>query len=583
MEDILLKVRKPARYIGVEFNSIVKNWRDCAVKFAICFPNTYEVGMSNLGLRIIYGLLNIQNDYLCERFFLPDLDMLDFINNDKAKFCSLESGRPLSDFDIVGFSIQHELDYANILHMLKLGSIPFYSKERSENQPLIIAGGPALSNPEPVADFFDLILIGEAEEALLEITSEFKDLHDKLIRWQLLERLAKIEGIYVPVLYEPIYDSESNFQRLEPKSESAPTLIKHRFVKNLDSSFFPTRWLVPYIQIVHDKILLELMRGCPRGCNFCQARVFYSPLRIRSKEKIIELALSRQKESGYEEISLLGLSVCDHPFISEVVADLIDKFKDKCVAVSLGSLRPEPKISELLDKLKEIKKPGLTLAIESASEWLRNILNKKVDLEELKQLVEKCYNLGYRRIKFYFMFGLPFENQKDLEAIAELLYNLAHIEGFFRKDILFTVSINPFIPKPQTVFQWHPMEDLASLKSKKSFLMLQIARKMRNVKVDFRSLEASFLEALLSRGDRRFSKLIIAAFQRGAIFDSYGDHFNYSIWLEALKETQINAKDYVYREISATGHLIWGHIDMGFDKQKLRKEYENILELGKSR
>ncbi len=583
MEDILLKVKKPSRYIGAEVNSVVKDWEDSSLKFAICFPGLYEVGMSNLGLRIIYGLLNSQNDYLCERLFMPDLDMLKLINNNEAKFSSLESGRALRDFDIIGFSIQHELDYTNILHMLKLGGIPFYSQERTSNYPLIIAGGPGLSNPEPVAEFFDLILIGEAEEALLEVMSQIKDCRSKLNRRELLEHLANIEGIYVPALYQPIYDSHSNFQSLVAKSKAAPKAIKHRFVKNLDSSFFPTHWLVPYIQIVHDKILLELMRGCPRSCNFCQARVFYSPLRLRSKDRIIELALSAQSASGYEEISLLGLSACDHPFIAEIVTKLIDEFKDKRVAVSLGSLRPTPAISSLLDKVSQIKKSGLTLAIESASEWLRNILNKKVDLEELKQLVEKCYYQGYRRIKFYFMFGLPFENQEDLKAIAELLYTLAHMGGVFKRDILFTVSINPFIPKPQTVFQWHPMEELASLKTKKSFLISQIAKKLRYVKVDFRSLEASLLEALLARGDRRFSKLIIEAFERGAIFDSYGDCFDFSIWQEAFEQVKLNIADYAYKQIPTNRDLPWDHIDMGFDKQKLRKDYEDILEIGRKR
>lgn len=577
MQDPLLSVKKPGRYIGGEFNSVIKSKSGILVKFAICFPDFYEVGMSNLGLRIIYGLLNNIADCLCERFFLPDLDMLALIRNGGFKFGSLESGCEMKDFDIVGFSISHELTYTSILHILDIAGIPLYSKDRDEHHPLIIAGGPALGNPEPVADFFDIVLIGEAEDALPQLISEFKILHKKLNRRELLEKLSQIEGLYVPSLFEPQYNEDKHFKCLKPARDTKINPVKRRFVKDLDASFYPVDWIVPYVSIVQDRIFLELMRGCPHKCHFCQARVFYSPLRFRSKDKLMQLALLAQEKSGYEELSLLGLSSSDHPDIQEIAGSLINCLKSQCVSVSLGSLRPAVKIEKLLETISGAKKTGLTLAIESASSRLRKLINKNVDLKALKELIAFSYRRGYRRIKLYFMFGLPFETQEDLSLIPELICELGLIDGVFRRDLNFTLSLNPFIPKPHTVFQWHAFEAASSLEQKQKFLKSAILKKMRNVKIDFRSLNTSLVEALLSRGDRRISKLIFTAFKNGAILDSYSDYFNFSYWQNAFDSCNIDIDYYLYRRIPVEENLAWDIIDMGISKEGLKEEFRKNL------
>jgi radical SAM family uncharacterized protein len=574
--DILLQVRKPARYIGSEVNSSHKSNAGKIISFALCFPGLYEIGMSNLGLRIIYGLLNNRKGCSCERFFLPDTDMLSLIKEKEADLVSLESRRLLGEFDIIGFSLQHELDYTNVLAMLELGRIPFYSRQRRSDFPLLIAGGPALANPEPIADFFDCIIIGEAEEVLLEFIAEFKRLKSKVSKFELLESLACLEGVYVPSLYKPIYDNQGSFKTLQVQSEEAPALIKRRLVKDLDASFFPADWVVPYISISHDRILMELMRGCPHHCYFCQARNIYAPFRIRSKDTVLALASHAQKESGYEEIALLGLSASDHPQIAEIVSSLLERFQKQRVSISLGSLRPSEKIAPLLANIAAIRKTGLTLAIESASQRLRKIINKSVDIQALKELIAASYSQGYRRVKLYFMFGLPFETKADLEAIADLVFELAHIGGVFRKNIFFTVSINAFIPKPHTVFQWLAMDDLAGLQEKKRFLILSIRRKIRNIKIDFRPFETAMLEALFSRGDRRLAALIVQAYRKGALFDGYTDRFNLSAWQEALKLCNINISDYIHRQISCGESLAWDHIALGLSKEHLQQEYEGV-------
>lgn len=571
--DYLLDVRRPARYIGAEFNSIRKEDTSEAIKFAICFPGLYEIGMSNLGLRIIYGLLNSKSDIVCERFFLPDVDMLALIQSQKVAMHSLESSRQLCEFDIIGFSLQHELDYTNVLHLLGAGKVPVFSRERSKEHPLVIAGGPALGNPETVADFFDCIVIGEAEEVLLELINEYKKSRTS-DRHALLEQLAKIPGVYVPSLYSPVYADNGLFQGLKSLSENAPRFIQRRFIKDLDASYFPVGWMVPYINIIHDKILLELMRGCPHACHFCQARVIYSPFRVRSKERLIQLAILAQEKSGYEELSLLGLSSSDHPQIEDLVTFLIQKFSEQCVSLSLGSLRPSRRLSRLVRDIALIKKTGLTLAVESGSQRLRELINKKVDVPALKELIANCPQEGYRSLKLYFMYGLPFETKSDLEAIADLVLELSGVQP----RISFTLSINPFIPKSHTVFQWHPMDKLDTLKEKQAFLKSAIRRKIRNIRIDFRSPEAAFLEGLLSRADRRISETIVEASQQGAILDAYGDYFNFSIWQELLVRNQIDVASYLYREIPRSENLIWDHIQMGLDKEALKEEYEKVLE-----
>ena len=445
LEGVLLEVRKPARYLGNEWNAVKKDFSKQEVRFAVCFPDLYELGMSNLGLRIIYGLLNEQEGVSCERVFLPDVDMQALLKKDNVPLFSLESKAPLAGFDFLGFSLSYELGYTNVLAVMDLAGMPLLAKDRDLSYPLVIAGGSCVSNPEPMADFVDLFLIGEAEEALLEIIEKYKQIrttnHEPRItnheprttKEDILRSLAKIEGVYVPSFYETQYNSDGSFNGLIPKYPDLPLKINKRIVKDLNQAYYPAKWMVPYIPVVHDRAAVELMRGCPHNCGFCQAKSVYSSLRLRSPEKVVQLSREALSSSGYEELSFLSLSTSEYPYLNKVIASLGRELEQQGVSVSLPSLRPKSYLGELSEYLAKVRKTTLTFAPEAGSERMRQAINKNFSMEELFSAVSQAYKNGWQAIKLYFMIGLPGEQESDLDGILEIARKVSSLKKEFSR------------------------------------------------------------------------------------------------------------------------------------------------------
>lgn len=591
LDDILLQVNKPGRYIAGEWNAAKKNFDEAEIKFALCFPDLYEVGMSNLGVRIIYSILNNLDYVNCERFFSVDCDMENVLRRNRIEIFSLESKKRLKEFDIIGFSLAYELNYTNVLNILDLGTIPLKSSLRDNSYPLVIGGGPCTLNPEPMHEFFDLFVIGEAEEVILEIVDTFRKLKHKfkagkISKQDLLSMLSKIEGVYVPSFYEVTYNGEGKIEEFKPRIKGSPCRIKKRFIKDLDSAHFPLDWLIPYIQIVHDRISLEIMRGCPNRCRFCQARSQYFPFRQRKIKNVLDLASALYKRTGYEEISLAGLSVSDYPGIEELLAHLIRLFKEKGVSVSLPSIKPKAVVAGLSALIATIKKTGFTFAPEAATERLRNILAKDFDMEDFYKSIEQAYRHGWQHIKLYFMIGLPSEEQEDLDAILDFASQVSELKkeinpsasscrrGVGQTAARVNISINTFIPKPHTPFQWLKMEDLDSIKHKQNYLK----RKMRNKKLilSLHNPCLSFLEGVFSRGDRRLSQVILSAFNRGARFDAWENYFRFDAWQEGFLESNLNP-DFYLKERALVEYLPWDFLDVGVSKETLVGELKKAI------
>lgn len=584
MEDFLLQVRKPARYIGSEWNIPKKDFDASDMKFALIFPDLYEVGMSNLGVRIIYGLLNSLPDVSCERFFSCETDMAAILRESRRELLSLESQRRLREFDIAGFSLGSELDYTNVLEILDLCAIPKEASLRDHTYPLVIAGGPCVLNPEPMHEFFDLFVIGEAEDLILELAESYKRCRQdyrsgKLSKEKLLLILSRIEGVYVPSFYSPVYDSGSCLAEFTPKVKDAPLKVKKRIVGELDRAYFPEEWLLPYIQIVHDRITLEIMRGCANRCRFCQARSQYYPLRTRSIENIIDMAKQAYKHTGYEEISLGGLSVSDYPGIENLLLGLTDCFKDKAVGISLPSIKPRPVAADLSKIIAKVKKTGLTFAPEAGSGKLRSALGKDFNEEEFFGVVQDAYSSGYQHVKLYFMVGLPDETDRDLDAIIDLAKRVSELRRKVAGSAAqVNISINALIPKPHTPFQWFAMDDMETIERKYVYLKKKIsAREFRRLKLNFHDPGMSIIEGTLSRGDRRLSAVIKSAFNKGARFDAWADHFNFQKWQEAFSENNIDPYLLYLGGKTKEVLLPWDFIDTGIAKDRIREESELIL------
>ena len=591
LDDILLQVNKPGRYIGQEWNLPKKDFDKADVKFALCFPDLYEIGMSNLGIRIIYAILNNLPDVVCERFFSCAPDMEKILRDKKMEIYSLESKKRLREFDFVGFSLGHELNYTNVLNILELGSIPLKSTFRNHNYPLVIGGGPCALNPEPLHEFFDLFVLGEAEEAILEIIDVYRKCKVKfkasgMNKQDLLVMLSHIEGVYAPALYEVRYNHEGKIEEFKSRTNGIPPKIKKRFIKDLNSAYFPSDWLIPYIQIVHDRITLEIMRGCPNSCRFCQARSQYFPFRQRELNNILNLADSAYKHTGYEEVSLCGLSVSDFSGIEELLKRLIGLFKENAVSISLPSIKPKSMIANISSLIASIKKTGLTFAPEAATERLRKIINKDFNTEEFFEVVQQVYISGYQSIKLYFMIGLPFEREEDLDGIIDLSSRtlelrkkagkgLAQVNPAHARRGGVNVSINTLIPKPHTPFQWLKMEQVEGIKYKQDYLK----RKIRNtrLRLSLRNPQMSFLEGVFSRGDRRLSQVIFSAFNRGARFDAWDNYFVFDRWMDAFKEADIDPNFYL-QDKSKDEFLPWDFLDVGISKEALIKEADKISE-----
>lgn len=579
-DDLLLQVNKPGRYIGQEWNIAKKNFDKSYVKFALCFPDLYEVGMSNLGIRIIYGLLNSLDDVNCERLFSPDMDMERILRTKHIEIFSLESKRRLREFDIIGFSLGYELDYTNVLNILDLGLIPLESSLRDHNYPLVIGGGPCVLNPEPLHEFFDLFLLGEAEEAILEIIGiyrkhkeEFKS--GRINKQDLLVMLSHVEGVYAPSLYKVAYNDTGKIEGFKPKVKDIPTKIKKRFVKDLDKAFFPSDWLMPYIQIVHDRIALEIMRGCPNRCRFCQARTQYFPLRVRSPNYILNLAEDIYKRTGYEEISLCGLSASDYSHIEELLRMLLDLFKERKVGVSFPSIKPKTYTGDLSSLIATVRKTGLTFAPEAATERLRQILAKDFDEQGFFKAIEEIYRAGYQHVKLYFMIGLPYEEEKDLDGIIDFALQVSELRKKIHKGpSKVNISINTLIPKPHTPFQWLKAQDLDCIKYKQEYLKNKIRNK--KLKLSFHNRYMSLLEGVLCRGDRRLSKVLYHAFKQGARFDAWDNYFRFEYWQKAFLESNVDFNFYL-KERSKDEFLPWDFLDIGISKDSLLSEFEKLL------
>ncbi len=570
--EILPQVMKPARYLGNEWNVVKKDFNSQRLKFCLCFPDVYEIGMSHVGFKILYHLLNEKEDIVCERVFTPWVDMESIMRDKKIPLFSLESKKSLREFDVIGFSLQYEMNYTNVLNMLDLASIPLKAKERSSEHPLVIAGGPCSFNPEPMAEFFDAILIGEAEEALPEMLEVIKATKDKT---KVLNQWLKMPGVYVPSFYLAEYNSDSTIKAIKPTEENTPKRIKKRIIKNFDSAYYPTRQIVPYIQIIHDRISLEVMRGCPNRCAFCQATSVYSPSRKRSLKNILRLAEETFKHTGHDEISLVSLSTGDHPQILKIMKKLIEMFKSKGVSISLPSLRIENVLRQFPQLISSIKKTGLTFAPEAGSERLRSVINKNIRIKKLDECVVETAKAGWRRVKLYFMIGLPSETDKDIEKIAELILAVANPNKDKNKPaVSVTASISPFVPKPHTPFQWEPMESQQALYNKRGILKKGIHKK--SIKLKIHDIELSFLEAVLSRGDRKLADVIMLAWRKGAKFDGWQEFFKYQLWGEALRDCNIDPHFYVERKRDFKEILPWDHIDSGIQKEALWRQRERL-------
>jgi radical SAM family uncharacterized protein len=566
--DLLPYVSKPGRYLGNEINAVRKDFEAVEVSWAFVFPDLYEIGMSHLGLRILYHLINQFPQLVAERVFAPDLDLESLLREKKIPLLSLESGRPLKNFDLIGFSLQYELSYTNILNILDLAQIPLLSSQRGEEGPLILAGGPGAFNPEPLADFIDGFVIGEGEEVVLEISETVRNWkkEKKTSKKELLFKLSQIEGVYIPTFYEALYDSEGRFQGLRPKEKNVPPKIKRRVVQNLEKVFYPTCLIVPFVEIVHDRISLEISRGCNRGCRFCQASVIYRPKRERSIAKLTQLLEETIKKTGYGEVSLLSLNPGDYSKIQSLLTNLGQKLAWEKVSLSFPSLNVETYLQNFAEEVKRVRKSGFTFAPEVASLELSQKINKPFQEEILLKVLKNIFQAGWRSVKLYFLIGLPGEKEEDLDKIIKLVKKICALPQ--SRGIV--VNISSFIPKSHTPFQWEGQEELEKLKGKIERIRKGLTHP--RVRVKYHLPEASFLEAIFSRGDRRIGRVLLSAWQKGCKFDEWSERFRFDLWQEAFEETKIDPHFYAQRKISYNEPLPWDHIFTGIKKEFLIQE-----------
>ena len=538
---------------------------------AFAFPDVYEVGMSHVGSKILYGLINEKTDHLMERVYAPWPDMEEEMRRQGISLYTLESFKPLRDFDLLGFTLQYELAITNVLNMLDMAGIPVWSRERDEEYPLIIAGGPVVFNPEPYADFFDLFLIGDGEEMLPEfLDCCWENRH--LPKGELLLKLAELEGVYLPSLYRVDYQEDGRLKQMTPKLNSLPLTVRKRVVRDLDQAYFPERPVLPYMNIVHDRAVLEVMRGCQRGCRFCHAGMVYRPVRERSLETLQRQADQQLANTGYEEISLTSLSTLDYSGVDPLVKELVQSYQHQGTGVSLPSLRVDAFSIELANEVQKVRKTTLTLAPEAGTQRLRDAINKNVSEEQLLQAVKAAFQSGWLSLKLYFMIGLPGETEADLLGILDLLEKVRDLgDQYARKKVEIRASIASFVPKAHTPFQWQAQNSIQELEQKRRLLTLS---KRRRIKLSFHDSKTSYLEGVLSRGDRRLSLPIYRAWQKGCKFDGWSEYFNFGKWLEAFQEAEIDTDFYTTRSRSYDEVLPWDFIDIGVSKAFLKAENE---------
>lgn len=578
LEKILNRVEKPARYIGNELNIVKKNVTEDIVRFAFAFPDVYEVGMSHLGMHILYSLLNSKDDIYCERVFAPWTDMEEEMRKNNIPLYALESKDFIKNFDFIGFTLQYEMSYTNIINMIDLAGVHIMSKDRNQDEPFIIAGGPCAYNPEPLVEIIDFFVIGEGEEVTLEIIELYKKWKkDGGDRKGYLEMVSNVEGIYVPQFYDVNYNEDGTIESFFPLDNKYPSKIKKRIVNNLDEAFFPDKVIVPFIETVHDRVMLEIFRGCTRGCRFCQAGVIYRPVRERSVDTLIEYARKLIESTGHEEISLSSLSTSDYSQILELVNRLIEEYKDKKIGLSLPSLRLDSFPLEVIEEIQKVRKTGLTFAPEAGTQRLRDVINKGIIEEDLIKSTEEAFSSGWSTVKLYFMIGLPTETFDDVLGIKDLAYKVKEI--FFRipkeqrkGNLKVTVSTSCFVQKPFTPFQWYPQDSIEMFYEKIDLLKNNI--KDNKITYNHHDPKLSYLEAILARGDRRISNVLVKAWEKGCKFDGWGDKFNFNKWIEAFEETGIDPDFYATRERSYDEILPWDFIDVGVSKKYLINENE---------
>ncbi len=575
IQDILGGIEQPSRYLGIETNAVHKDHRRVDLHVVLAFPDLYDIGTSHFGIQILYHILNQRTDTVAERVFTPGVDMEARLRTLGRPLTSLESGTPLRNFDIIGFSLLYELNYTNILTMLELSNIAFLAADRQEGEPLVIAGGPCTCNPEPVADFFDAMLIGDGEDAIVAIVEKWITWHKngRKSRETLLRQWSEIEGVYVPSFFKAVYDSK-NLQNLVPQHADYAH-IKRTVVTDLDRAAFPTQPLVPFGRPIHDRLRLEVARGCTRGCRFCQAGMIYRPVRERSVQTLMSQADRALWQTGYEDLSLLSLSTGDHSCIESLVHLLMERCADDHVAISLPSLRAGTLTPELMKLIKMVRKTGFTIAPEAGSQRLRNVINKNIDEAEILETVENAFRMGWQVIKLYFMIGLPTETDADLAAMVDLVQRLRKLKRPQGRRGQINVSVATFIPKPHTPFQWFGQEPPESARNK--IFRLKGMLKLPGVHFKWQPPEVSRIEGLWARGDRRFWKLLVAAYRRGCRFDGWSDHFHYDRWQDACKSVDVNIDFFTARQRDATEPLPWDSIDIGVTKDFLWQEGQKAL------
>ncbi len=584
-DEILMTVDKPARYIGNELNIIKKNLDEVDIRFVICFPDVYEIGMSHLGIQILYDMFNKRKDVYCERVYSPWPDLHKIMKEQEIPLFSLETQKPVKTADFLGITIQYEMCYTNILQILDLSQIPFYARERTGEDPIVIGGGPCVYNPEPLADFFDLFYIGEGEtsyDALFDLYKKMKA--NGKDRSDFLFETSKIPGIYVPSLYEVDYKEDGTIASFQPIREGVPQKIQKQVVMNLSDSVYPTRPLVPFIKATQDRVVLEIQRGCIRGCRFCQAGMIYRPNREKNIDLLKTYAYEMLKNTGHEEISLSSLSSSDYTDLNELVTFLIDNFKQNGVNISLPSLRIDAFSLDVMSKVQDIRKSSLTFAPEAGSQRMRDVINKGLTEEVILDGAKLAFDGGWQKVKLYFMLGLPTETEEDMRAIAELANKIAVRYYEIPKEqrngkCQITISTSFFVPKPFTPFQWAKMYDrdsyLARAKVVNDAVKAQLNRK--SIKYNWHEADVTVLEGILARGDRKIAQALLKVYEKGGIFDAWTEFFDNSRWIEAFEECGIDMDFYTTRERSLDEIFPWDFIDAGVSKEFLAREWNNAM------